>query len=93
MKNVEAVIRALSDQTVRLDLATRWANGYKVQRSLIGIVHASRDTFSVEESFPGGEIVVMARYNSVRSVRVDSDPGGFVGVISIDTTIEEDLDE
>jgi hypothetical protein len=93
MNAIESAVRILNGQTVRMDIVTRWPNNYKINRSLIGIVVANDYTFYVEESFPGGTIVVEATYKSVYMVRIDSDPAGFQAVISIDTTVREDLDE
>jgi hypothetical protein len=94
MKNLEQAIRILENQVVRLDLTTRWQNGYKITRSLIGKVLNLDDigVFSVNESFDGGKIIVNASYGSVESIRFESDIADFAAVILIDTTKAEEND-
>lgn len=82
MNNVKTAIVALSGQQVRIDLTSRWPNGYKARRSLIGTLRVEDELFTVEETVGEGRIVTALPYCQASFVRIDNDTGGaFCAVI------------
>jgi hypothetical protein len=82
MNHVEATIRVLDGQCVRLDLKNRWPNGHEITRMLIGTLYVNDEFFIVEEVVGGGKIKAALPYHQASFIRVDNDTGGsFCAVI------------